>query len=347
MKALIKKDRGFGNVELLDIEEPECKKSEIKIRVRAVGICGSDLHIYEGNFPYYNVPVILGHEFTGEIVEIGKNAKNYKGLNVNDRVVVLPSAAVICGKCEYCMSGNFIFCPSRKGMGHGINGGFTEYVCVREELVYKLHDNISFETGTLVEPLACCMQSVDSYINILPTDNILVSGSGTIGLLVLALLKLRNCRVALAGISKDRIRFEAGKSIGADLTINVDEQNIGEIIVKELGISSFDICFECAGINDSLNNCINYLKKMGYLIQMGLYGEDSNINFNSIVTGQLTIVGSMGFTWKTWEKSIKVLRDNLIKSNLFITHTYKLSEWKDAFNKAKEADSIKVCVTLD
>lgn len=344
MKALIKRKKGFGNVELVDIEEPKCKDNEIKIKVKSVGVCGTDLHIYEGNFPYYNPPVILGHEFSGEIVEIGKNVQNAKNININDRVVVLPSAAVICGSCEYCKSGNFIFCPSRKGMGHGVNGAMTEYVCVREDLVYKLPDNISFEAGALVEPLSCCVQSVDDFVNILPTDCCLVSGSGTIGLLILALLKLRNCRVALAGISSDEKRFEIGKKIGADLIINIEKEEIGKSLFNKFGLNSFDKCFECSGVEASLNNCINYLKRMGFLIQMGLSGKNFFVSFDCIVTKQLTVFGSMGFTLRSWNKSLELLKENKLKADHFITHKYKLDEWEKAFNKPKEADSIKVII---
>ena len=342
MKALIKTKKGYGNVELMDIQEPECKDDEIKIKIKAVGICGTDLHILEGSFPNYNPPVILGHEFSGEIIEIGKNVENYKKLNVGDKIVVLPSAAVICGKCNYCKSGNFIFCSSRKGMGHGTNGAMTEYICVREELVYQLPDSISFEVGALTEPLSCCVQSVDDFVNVLPTQHCLVSGSGAIGLLVLALLKLRNCKVVLAGISKDKKRLKIGRNIGADLAINIDEEDIIKSLYKKFGLRNFDICFECSGAGKSLINCINYLKKMGFLVQIGLYGKDMTFDFDSITFKQLTIFSSLGFTWKSWDKSLKLLREEKLKLDPLITHRYKIDQWEKAFNKAKEADSVKV-----
>lgn len=346
MKALIKTKKGFGNVELADIPEPECKNDEIKIRVKAIGICGTDLHIYEGNFPYYNTPVILGHEFSGEIIEIGKNIQNKKKLSINDRVVILPSAAVICGSCEYCKSGNFIFCPYRKGMGHGVDGAMTEYVCVREEMVYKLSDGVSFEVGTLTEPLSCCVQSVDDFVNILPTYHCLVSGPGTIGLLILSLLKLRNSKVTLAGISRDEKRLEIGREIGADLVINVEKEELGKSLYNNFGLRDFDVSFECSGVSESLMNSINYLKKMGFLIQVGLFNKDSLLNFNDIILKQLTVFGSLGFTWKSWDKSLELLKNDRLKLGMFITHKYKLDEWKKAFNKSKEADSLKVIIKI-
>jgi L-iditol 2-dehydrogenase len=342
MKALFKTKKGFGNVELLEIAEPKCGDSEIKIRIEAIGICGTDLHIYEGSFPYFNPPVILGHEFSGVIVEIGRNVKNIKNLNIGDRIVVLPSAAVICGNCEYCRSGNFIFCSTRKGMGHGVNGGMTEYICLREELVFKLPENVSFEAGSLVEPLSCCIQSVDDFVNIKPTQYCLVSGPGSIGLLILMLLKLRNSNVILAGISKDEKRLEVAKKLGADLALNVEKEDLTAILQNKFGIKEVDVCFECSGAGKSLNSCITYSKKMGSIIQVGIFGNDQVIRINDIVLKQIALFGSLGFTWKSWLKSLELLKNNKLKLDIIVTHKYKLDSWSDAFEKAQEPDSLKV-----
>jgi L-iditol 2-dehydrogenase len=347
MKALIKTKKGPGNVELIEIPEPACKADEIKIRVKAVGICGTDLHILEDSFPYYNPPVILGHEFSGEVAALGKGVKNYRKLKPGDRVGVLPSAAIICGKCEYCRSGNFIFCPSRKGMGHGTDGAMTEYVCISEDLVYRLPDNISFETATLLEPLACCVQAVDDFIKILPEHYCMVSGPGTIGLLVLTLLKLKKCRTLLAGISKDKERLDMGKRIGADLVVDTGNEDAGKVLEERYGKDVFDICFECSGASGSFKNCIDKLKKMGTLIQMGIFHKDFNFDFNNVIFKQLAVYGSLGFTWKVWERSLELMKENKLGLDLFITDSYRLAEWEKAFNKAAESGSLKVIIQPD
>lgn len=296
MKALFKTNKGFGNVELIDIPEPECGNTEIKIKIKAIGICGTDLHIYEGSFPYFNPPVILGHEFTGVINEIGKDVKNIKNFALGDKVVILPSAAIICGNCEYCRSGNFIFCPERRGMGHGVNGGMTEYVCVREEMAFKLPENVSFDVGTLVEPLSCCIQSVDDFVNILSTQYCLVSGPGSIGLLILMLIKLRNSNVVLTGITKDEKRLELGKKLGADLVLNIEKEDLSAGLYERFGKKEVDVCFECSGSGKSLNNCINISKRMGSIIQVGIFNSEQVVKINDIVLKQLTLYGSLGFT---------------------------------------------------
>jgi len=347
MKALVKTKKGINNVELLDIQKLKCDDDKIMIKVKAVGICGTDLHIYEGSWPKYNPPVVLGHEFSGRIIEIGKNVENYKKFCIDDRIVVLPSAAVICGKCEYCRNGNFIFCQSRKGMGHGVNGAMVEYVCIREELIYKLPEKISYGEGALVEPLACSVQAVDDFVNILPTHNCLVSGPGPMGLLILSLLKLKNCNVILAGISQDKKRLEIGKKMGADLAVNIEKVNMREILHSSFESDGFDECFECSGAGTSLINCINYLKKMGSLVQVGLYNKDIKIDFNNITFKQLAVFGSLGFTWESWDRSLALLKSGLIKLDSLITHRYKLEEWEEAFHKSKDEDSLKVIIEFD
>ncbi len=344
MKALFKTNKGFGNVELIDIKEPECGNTEIKIKVKAIGICGTDLHIYEGSYPF-NPPVILGHEFTGEINEIGKDVKNIKNFALGDKVVVLPSIAVICGNCEYCRSGNFIFCSERKGMGHGVNGGMTEYVCVREEMVFKLPENIGFETGTLIEPLSCCIQSVDDFVNILPTQYCLVSGPGPIGLLVMMLIKLRNSKVILTGIAKDEKRLELGKKLGGDLALNIEKEDLSACLYERFGKKEVDVCFECSGSGKSINNCINISKRTGFIVQVGMFNSSEQVvKISDIVLKQLTLYGSRGFTWRSWFKSLELLKDKKINPDPIITHKYKLTEWAEAFDKAKEPDSLKVII---
>jgi len=344
MKALIKTKKGPGNVELTDLPEPDCGACEIKIKVKTIGICGTDLHIQEDSFPNYYPPVILGHEFSGKIVEIGSNVENVKKLSVGDRIVVLPSAAIICGECSYCKSGNFIFCPSRRGMGHGTDGAMTEYVCVREDLVYKLSENISYAAGAMVEPLACCVQAVDDFVDILPSHHCLVSGPGPIGLLVLLLLKLKKARVILSGISKDKKRLETGSKIGADLAVNSENEDTLKMLYSKFNIHNFDICFECSGAGASLINCIDYTRKMGSLVQVGLFSGDIKIDFNNITFKQLAVFGSLGFNWGSWDKSLNILKNGLIDIDPLITHRYGLEDWEKAFEKSRDPDSLKVII---
>jgi L-iditol 2-dehydrogenase len=162
--------------------------------------------------------------------------------------------------------------------------------------------------------------------------------------MVLSLLELKNCSTVLAGISRDRKRLETGKKIGADLAVDTEKEDIKKKLDQELGIGEVDICFECAGAAGSFISCMEHVKKMGSLIQMGIFRRDILLDFNKIVFKQLSIYGSLGFTWEAWDKSLELLKSGRLKLDLFVTHRYRLAEWEEAFKKAGEPGSLKVMI---
>jgi Zn-dependent alcohol dehydrogenases len=156
MKALLKYAPGDGNVEVRDVDEPVCGAHQVKVEIAFCGVCGTDVHVLHDTFRNYP-PVILGHEFAGTVVEVGSFVTDVAR---DDRVAVLGATAVTCGECTYCQSGYFIFCPLRRGMGHGVNGAFTRYVVVRPDQVYRLPEGLTLEEGALSEPFAAVVQAV-------------------------------------------------------------------------------------------------------------------------------------------------------------------------------------------
>jgi L-iditol 2-dehydrogenase len=148
MKALVKYAGGEGNVDIREVEEPRCGDNQVKLEVAFCGICGTDLHVLHDTFRNYP-PVILGHEFAGTVVEVGKNVTN---ATIGERVTGLGATAVTCGHCSYCRSGYFIFCSNRRGMGHGVNGAFTRYVLLRPDQLYRIPENFSLEEASMSEP---------------------------------------------------------------------------------------------------------------------------------------------------------------------------------------------------
>ena len=157
MKALVKYASGEGNVDLLEVDEPCCGEDQVKLEIAYCGICGTDLHVLHDTFRNYP-PVILGHEFSGTVVEVGRKVTN---ATVGERVAGLGATAVTCGQCEYCRSGYFIFCASRRGMGHGVNGAFTRYVVMRfPDQLYRIPENFSLDEAAMSEPFAAVVQAV-------------------------------------------------------------------------------------------------------------------------------------------------------------------------------------------
>jgi L-iditol 2-dehydrogenase len=155
MKAVMKHEVGYDNMSLVDIPEPKAIDDLVKIKVAYTGICGSDIHTFKGEYSNPTLPVVLGHEFSGVVVEVGKDVKNVK---VGDRVTS-QTTFEICGECDYCKEKDYNLCSYRKGLGTQVNGSFAEYVISREKSVHVLPKEISLKAAALSEPLACCVHA--------------------------------------------------------------------------------------------------------------------------------------------------------------------------------------------
>ena len=211
MKALVKHAPGEGNVDILDAPEPSCGENQVRVEIAFCGICGTDIHVLHDTFHNFP-PVILGHEFAGTVVEIGRNVS---GVRIGERIAGLGASAVACGQCQYCLGGNFIFCAHRRGMGHGANGALTRYVILRPDQLYRVPEHLSMEEAAMSEPFAAAIQAVTEVTNTRIGDVVLVSGPGPIGLLCLKLLVAEGIKTIVAGAAGDDLRLEAARRIGA------------------------------------------------------------------------------------------------------------------------------------
>ncbi len=261
MKAVVKYAPGEGNVDVLDVAEPACGEDQVKLEIGYCGVCGTDIHVFHDTFRNYP-PVILGHEFAGVVVEVGRDVVGVKN---GDRVAGLGATAVTCGKCEYCLSGYFIFCANRRGMGHGVNGALTQYVVMRPDQLYQVPDGFSLEEAALSEPFAAAVQAVTEITEVRLGDTALISGPGPIGLLCLKLLAAEGIKTIVAGTADDEDRLEAARRIGAAVTVNVGKHKLSEVVQAETKGVGVDVAFECAGHPSSVRGCLQSLRPMGQL----------------------------------------------------------------------------------
>ncbi|WP_042346983.1 zinc-dependent alcohol dehydrogenase [Bacillus massiliigorillae] len=343
MKALLKTKPGFGNLELLDIPEPICDETGIKIKIHYTGICGTDLHIYHDSYDY-SPPVVLGHEFSGEVVESGKNVKH---IRPGDYVMVLPSIAWTCKRCSFCKQGNYMFCSERRSLGSGVNGSFTEFVVVNEEMVYKVPSHLSLKEAALAEPLACAVQAVEELTEINAGDWALLSGPGPIGLLCLSLLVAKGCNVIVTGTSQDEKRLKIAKDLGAKIVVDVFTDDLTALVKEETHGIGVDIALECSGAPSALDTCIKSLKKMGKYIQVGIIGSKVEMDIDTLLYKQISFFGSYAHSMKTWDKVQKILSTNMVNLEPMITDIVPLSEWQKAFDMAQSKESGKILMYYD
>ena len=338
MKALVKFAPGEGNLDILDVAEPECGPLQVKVEIAWCGVCGTDLHVMHDTFRNYP-PVILGHEFAGTVVEMGREVR---GVGLGERVTVLGATAVTCGVCRYCREGRFIFCRDRRGMGHGVNGAFTRYVVVRPDQLYRIPDHFTLEEAAISEPFAAAVQAVTEVTQVRIGETALISGPGPIGLLCLKLLVAEGVKTIVAGAAGDELRLGAARDFGATLTVDTTRQNLAEAIREITSGAGVDVAIECAGHPASVGGCLEALRPLGRYTQVGISGREIPFPIDTVFFKQLTLSGSICYTARTWERMMRIYEGGRIRLHDLISVRLPITDWRTAFELCRDRKALKV-----
>ena len=337
MKAVMKTQVGPGHVELRDVPEPEPGPGQLRIEVTAAGICGTDIHIWRDEFPS-RPPVVLGHEFSGRVERLGAGVE---GFAPGDPVVA-STAAVRCGRCRYCLTGNVLMCERRRSIGHGVDGAFARYLVVPADVAFRVPAGIDLRHAALAEPIAVAVHAVAERSQVMAGDAVLVSGVGPIGLLVLQVAKAHGARVLVAGTSRDDRRLTLARRLGADATVNVDTEDLGAVAREWTGDAGVDIAFECAGAARSLDACLGAIRRVGTLVQVGLMGRRIECDYEQIAMRELSVTGTYGHALTSWPRALALLRQGAVQAAPMISDVLPLAAWEEGFNKTAAQQSIKV-----
>ena len=263
---------GKHDLRIEEAPKPVLGPHDVLIQVKACGVCGTDVHIYEGDKGAADVtpPTILGHEFSGVVAEVGPEVSDFA---VGDRVCIDPNHP--CGCCEPCRDGINHYCEHMTGYGTTVDGGFAEYCAVDAQQVYKLGPNTSFEQGAMTEPVACCLHGMD-MCDVKPGSSVVVIGGGMIGLLMLQLSRL-------AGASKTALlepvesKRKVGKKLGADVVIDPLHEDV-KAVLKENGMTWINTVIECVGKPSTIEQAIDIAGNKGTVMMFGLTKPDEVIS---------------------------------------------------------------------
>jgi L-iditol 2-dehydrogenase len=333
--ALVQETESKESIRLLEVEEPRCGPREVKIKVRAAGICGTDVYGIASLRP----PVILGHEFSGEIVEIGDQVRHFK---VGERVSS-ETTVVRCGECPYCREGLYNLCVNRKGIGSGVNGAFAEYIVVPEFTLYRLPEYLSFEEGALLEPLACAVRGVMEQAALKGTEKVLVFGPGPLGILVSWVANLSGAQVFLVGKAQDKERFAIALKQNIAGIIDIDEINIYQFVREKIDPYGVDVVFECSGSVHAVHQGLEVLRKRGKLVQMGILHREVELDFDTyFFSRELVVTGSRTQTSSSWQKAIALLHKHHLPLRELITHEFPLERWEKGFELVRRREALKV-----
>jgi len=337
MKAIMKVAPGVGNVEVQDIAEPQPGPGQVKLRVHAAGLCGTDLHIYKDEFRSWP-PVVLGHEVAGEIVALGEDVQ---GLAPGMRVTT-ETYFSYCGKCRYCRAGNVNLCLERRSIGSAVNGGFTSYLVVPARNIHKLPKNVDFQAGALTEPLACVVHATLTTPTVTPGDVAVIAGPGAIGLLTLQVVKAAGATAVMLGTNVDGHRLELARELGADHVLNVQRDDPA-LLVRDLTADGLgaDVVYECAGAGASAQQLLTLVRRRGRYVQVGLFGKAVAWDLDQLVYKELTATGSNASTPPSWLRALDLMRAGKVKTTPLITHVYPVTEWEKGFAAFEERTGVK------
>jgi len=345
MKAVV--FYGPGDMRYETVPKPIPKEGEVCIKVKAASICGSDLEEYKIGSDRSLPPLIFGHEFSGEITEVGPGVSKER---IGQRVSVNP--ILYCGNCYYCKKKMINLCNNRRSVGRTLgiekkrcDGGFAEYVCVPEFSLVPLKDEIKFEEGALLEPLAVCYCAAKEG-GFEKGENVLVIGTGPIGLMIIQFLKIFGSGKVAATDIVD-FRLDAAKKCGADYVVNVKNDPIEKVLDITDGIG-FDRIIITAGAPNVLSDSIKLVRNGGRIVMVSMVRKNVEINPIDIVGRKLSICGSYMFTTEMSDV-IDYLSEKKISVKNIITSTYSLSETPKVFKElvSKNNKDIKIIIKIN
>jgi L-iditol 2-dehydrogenase len=339
MRALYKVAPGPGNMELREAPRPTPGPGQVVIRVKAAGICGSDLHIraWDIKIPM-RPPMITGHEFSGVIDELGSGVE---GWQVGERVTGEPSYSV-CGVCPWCRTGAYNLCPERKVLGYWVDGAFAEYTVVPADRLHRLPENVGFHEGALVEPLACCVHGVLELTGIGAGELVVVSGPGAIGLLAMQVARTCGARIVVVGTEADAHRLDVARSLGADYAVEVGNGRPQDLVGELSDGVGADVVLECSGAPAAVDVGLDLVRRQGRYTQIGLFGRPVTVDWERIAYKELRVTGSFSQRWTAWRRALTLLERGAIRLKPLISDVLPLSAWEEGFRKAEEREGLKV-----
>jgi len=328
-----------GDIQVIDVKEPEPGFGEVLIRIHACGVCGTDHSLFVGGFPA-TYPVIIGHEFSGVIAAAGGGVKNLK---VGDRVTVDPNR--VCHLCEYCRMGSEHLCENLSSMGVHINGADAEYCVMPETNVYKIPDSVSFEAAAFCEPLACAIHGVD-LAHIRQGDVVLVMGAGGMGNLI---TQLATRAGAAHVIVSEPIQYRREKALenGATAVVDPIQQDVNAELRKIRRIGA-DVVFEVAGNNKLQAAAVNYARRGGQIVWFGCSPSENSISVNPyyVNDAELKILGSFNNQFST-AKAVSMLESKKVRVDNLISHQIALKDYLDVFKIFGGPGTLKLMVSTD
>ena len=341
MKALVKKDAAPG-IWLEDVPLPEIGINDVLIKVRRTAICGTDMHIYNWDAwaqKTIPVPMVVGHEFVGEIVEVGSNVNDF-----HPGQIVSGEGHVVCGRCRNCMAGRRHLCAFTSGVGVDRPGAFAEYVSLPMSNVWEHSDGIDLDVAALFDPFGNAVHTALQWP--LLGEDVLITGAGPIGVMAAAVCRHSGARhVVVTDLIDERLAL--AKELGATRTVNVSRENIADVKTELAMSEGFDVGLEMSGNGQAFNALLENMCHGGKVSILGIPSENTAIDWNIVIFNMLTLKGIYGREmYETWYK-MSVMIDSGLDISPVITHRLPYQEFQQGFDVMSSGQASKVVLNWD
>jgi len=332
---------GPKTIEFSEIEKPVIKPNEIMMKVKKIGICGSDIHAYYGEHPFMSFPIRLGHEMAGEVLEVGAEVKDIK---IGDLVTAMPQE--FCHECEPCTGGRYNICNTLEVIGCQTPGAACEYFNVDAALVKKIPEGMTDEIAATIEPAAVGVHAVRRSGSV-KGMNVVVMGAGTIGNVTAQAAMAEGAKNVLITDLSD-YRLEIAKNCGIPHTVNTGKVSMKEAIEQAFGNEGADIFFECVGVGATVNQAIENSKKGHDIVIVGVFGSNPVINLAWVQDREYRIIGSLMYVAKDFQDTIDYMAAGKINMKPLISKIFKFNEYAEAFKyiEKNKDTSLKILIEM-
>jgi L-iditol 2-dehydrogenase len=331
-----------GVIEFRDIPRPAAGPGQVLVRMRRIGVCGSDIHVYHGTHPYTGYPVVQGHEVAGIVAETGAGVT---GLAPGDLVTFTPQ--VTCGECYPCRHGMYHICESLKVMGFQTGGAAQEYFPVDAGKILKLPANVSLDQAAMVEPISVAVHALRRGGDV-AGKRVLVLGAGTIGNLVAQVARASGAAAVMVSDISD-YKLEKARACGIDFAVNPRREELAAAILRGFGPDRADLILECVGAQETIAQAIATARKGTTVVVVGVFGQKPTVDMGLVQDRELNLVGSLMYQREDYKRAIELVAAAKLHLEPMVTHRFPFREYPAAYRAIEDAhgNSMKVMITLD
>ncbi len=329
-----------GKIEFGDVPEPTVGPGQILLRVKQIGVCGSDVHVNHGKHPFTSYPVVQGHEFSAQVEAVGEGVTKVK---VGDKATARPQ--IVCGECRPCRRGDYNICDVLRVEGFQAPGCAQDLFVTTEDKIIPLPDSLTFVQGALIEPVSVAVHSTGRGGD-LTGKNVVVLGAGPIGNLVAQVVRCRGAsKILITDISD--FRLDIAKKCGIENTCNAASESLGDAAKRVFGDEGFDVAFEAVGVEATMDAAVQNIEKGGTIVVLGVFGEKPRIDMSIVGDREQSIIGTLMYKHEDYEKAVELIASGEVITEPLVTKHYPFADYMDAYKFIDEQGDKTLKVMID